>query len=512
MKLRVKKINFETGNTKDVIINIKDAQELGQKAGERVFIKNIKSKSIETKYWVAILQIDYSGSIVKAGEIGIFLDLFKEKKDLKEDLMISVKPADPPDSFKFIQKKIKNVKLSSEEINSIINDAVSGSLSRIDLAAFITGVSINGMDNEEMTALTLAEVRSGNIFYFGMDVYDKHSTGGVPGNKVSLIIVPIVAAAGLTIPKSSTRAITSPSGTADSMEVLAPVAFDSEELKEIVAKENACIIWGGALNTAPADNILIEIERPLHMDPIGLMIPSILTKKLSLGVKKLVLDIPVGEGTKFPTSDSGKQFAYIFKEIAKNVGIEAECALTLAHQPIGHGIGPAIEAKEALTLLMDYSAGPNSLIEKATDLAGILLEMGGKAQKGNGQKLAKDILRSGKAYEKMRDIIKAQGGNPDIKPHDIKLGPYNKEFFATKEGHITEVNNSIINQIAKAAGCPHSKSAGVEIFKKQGARINEGDLIFKIYSESQEKLLKAEKIYNSTGGPIILGGMLIERL
>jgi len=512
MKLRVKKINFETGNTKDVVINIKDAQELGQKAGERVFIKNIKSKSIETKYWVAILQIDYSGSIVKPGEIGIFLNLFKEKKDLKEDLMISVKPADPPDSFKFIQKKIKNIKLSSEEINSIINDAVSGSLSRIDLAAFITGVSINGMDNEEMTALTLAEVRSGNIFYFGMDVYDKHSTGGVPGNKVSLIIVPIVAAAGLTIPKSSTRAITSPSGTADSMEVLAPVAFDSDELKEIVAKENACIIWGGALNTSPADNILIEIERPLHMDPIGLMIPSILTKKLSLGVKKLILDIPVGEGTKFPTPDSGKQFAYIFKEIAKNVGIEAECALTLAHQPIGHSIGPAIEAKEALTLLMDYSAGPNSLIEKATDLAGILLEMGGKAQKGNGQKLAKDILRSGKAYEKMRNIIMAQGGNPDIKPNEIKLGPYVKEFFASKEGHITEVNNSIINQIAKAAGCPHSKSAGVEIFKKQGARIKEGDLIFKIYSESQEKLLKAEKIYNSTGGPIILGGMLIERL
>ncbi|MFX0032626.1 MAG: hypothetical protein ACFE8E_11800 [Candidatus Hodarchaeota archaeon] len=336
--------------------------------------------------------------------------------------------------------------------------------------------------------------------------------GGVPGNKVSLIIVPIVAAAGLTIPKSSTRAITSPSGTADSMEVLAPVAFDSEELKTIVAKENGCIIWGGALNTSPADNILIEIERPLHMDPIGLMIPSILTKKLSLGVKNLVLDIPVGTGTKFPTIDAGKKFAYLFKDIAKNVGIEAECALTLAHQPIGHAIGPAIEAKEALTLLIDYTAGPNSLIEKSTELAGILLEMGGKAQKGKGQALAKELLRSGKAYKKMQKIIKAQGGNPNIKPEEIELGPYNKDLFATKAGHITEVNNAIINQIAKAAGCPHSKSSGVEIFKKQGARIKEGDLVFRIYSESKSKLNKAEKIYNSTGGPIILGGMMIERI
>lgn len=176
MKLKVKEINFETGNPKDIVLNIKDAKELGQKAGERVFIKNLKSKSLEDKYWVAIIQIDYLGTIVKSGEIGLFLNLLREKKDLKNGMLISVKPADPPDSFRFIQKKIKGNKLASEEINSIINDAVSGSLSRIDLAAFITAVSIKGMDNEEMTSLTLSETKSGEIFYFGMDVYDKHST------------------------------------------------------------------------------------------------------------------------------------------------------------------------------------------------------------------------------------------------------------------------------------------------------------------------------------------------
>ncbi len=176
MKLKVKEINFETGNPKDIVLNIKDSRELGQKAGERVFIKNIGSRSLENKYWVAIIQIDYLGTIVESGEIGLFLNLLREKKDLKNEILVSVKPADPPDSFRFIQKKIRGNKLASEEINSIINDAVSGSLSRIDLAAFITGVSINGMDNEEMTALTLSETKSGEIFYFGMDVYDKHST------------------------------------------------------------------------------------------------------------------------------------------------------------------------------------------------------------------------------------------------------------------------------------------------------------------------------------------------
>ncbi|MFX1237663.1 MAG: AMP phosphorylase [Promethearchaeota archaeon] len=510
MKLKVKKLQFETGNILVVVMNSEDAAKLGQKAGERVMLKSAKSKY--SKPLIAILDISYTDSLIAPGEIGIFIDTFKRFEQDLESEEISVSATQAPDSFAYIKKKIEGKKLESSEINAIINDATSGYLSQIELASFITAVTINGMDSYEMSALTLAETKSGEFFNFGPNVFDKHSTGGVPGNKVTLIIVPIVAASGLFIPKTSTRAITSPSGTADSMEVLAPIAFKSEELKKLVLKEKACIVWGGALDISPADNVLIEIERPLHMDPMGLMIPSILTKKLSMGVKNLVLDIPCGPGTKFPTPDDGRKFALIFKEIAKSVGITAECALTLAHQPIGHAIGPALEAREALTLLRDYSKGPNSLIEKSTDLAGILLEMGGKAEKGTGQDLAKEILRSGKAYQKMKAIIKAQGGDPEIAPEDIKIGPHEKEFFAIKAGHITAVDNSLINQIAKTAGCPHSKTSGVEVFKKQGARIKEGDLIFKIYSDSKSKLKKAEKVYNSSGGPIILGGMMIERI
>lgn len=507
MKLKVKRINFETGNTKVVMINSEDAKKLGGKAGNRIIIKS-KSKE-KMKHHIAILDISYSDSIISSGEIGIFMDSYK---DMENDELLSIKLADPPDSFKFIQKKIKGKTLSTQEINNIIEDSVSGHLSQIELASFITGVTINGMTDEEMTALTIAEAKSGEVFDFGPRVYDKHSTGGVPGNKVSLIIVPIVAAAGLIIPKTSTRAITSPSGTADSMEVLAPVAFESEELQELIKKEKACIVWGGALDISPADSVLIEIERPLHMDPVGLMIPSILAKKSSIGVKKLVLDIPCGPGTKFPTSDDGRKFALKFKEIAQNIGIEAECATTLAHQPIGHCVGPAIEAYEALTLLRDYSAGPNSLIEKSTALAGILLEMSGKAPRAGGQDMAKELLRSGKAYEKMKRIIEAQGGDPNITPEEIQLGSHVKELYSTKSGHITEINNALINEIAKAAGCPSAKGAGIELYKKQGAKIEEGELIFKIYAESQSKLKRAEKIYNQTGGPVILGGMVFERI
>jgi len=512
MRLKVKKINFETGNMKDVVLNYLDAAKLDKKAGERVIIKNIESKNLDEKYWVAIIQISYSDNIVAPGELGIFVDTLNDIKNLKAESEVSVKPANPPDSYQYIKEKVTGNKLRTEEINDIVNDAVSGLLSRIELSSFITGVCIHGMSNREMKALTLAESKSGQTFDFGPNVYDKHSTGGVPGNKVSLIIVPIIAAEGLTIPKTSTRAITSPSGTADSMEVLAPIEFKSEEVKKIISEIGACIIWGGALDIAPADNVFIEVERPLHLDPWGLMIPSILAKKKAMGVKQLVLDIPVGGGTKFSTPDDGKKFAHIFKQIASSVGIESECALTLAHQPIGHNIGPALEAKEALTLLRDYSAGPNSLIEKSTSLAGIIFEMAGKASKGEGQKLAKNILKSGKAYKAMQKIIEIQGGNPDITPEEIDLGPFKKDFYSTKSGFITEVDNAIINQISKTAGCPFSKTSGVIVYKKQGAKIEENQKILTVYSNSKTKLRRSMKVYNITGGPVILGGMLIERV
>jgi len=170
MKLRVKKINFETGGIKVVVLNSKDAVEIG-KAGDRVRLGKLGPNN--KKSIIAILDISHSDSSIAPGEIGIFLDLMKE---IKENIIISVKPADPPDSFKYIQKKIKGKKLTSEEINSIIYDSVSGHLSSIEIAAFITGVQINGMDIEEMTALTLSEARSGNIFDFGPEVFDKHST------------------------------------------------------------------------------------------------------------------------------------------------------------------------------------------------------------------------------------------------------------------------------------------------------------------------------------------------
>jgi AMP phosphorylase len=241
------------------------------------------------------------------------------------------------------------------------------------------------------------------------------------------------------------------------------------------------------------------------------MIASILSKKMCMGVKKMVLDIPCGKGTKFPTIDDGRKFAIRFKDIAQKVGIEAICLLTDASQPIGHAVGPALEAKEAMFLLENPKKGSTSLRNKSTELAGVLLEMGGKAPEGGGNALALEILNSGKALKKMREIIKAQGGNPDTTWEDIEIGPHKVEMKATQSGFITEIENYHINRIAKIAGCPAAKKSGVYVKYKKGSRVKEGEVIFEIYSDSKTRLEEAIKYYNQHP-PQRFSGMTIEKI
>ncbi|MEX2683702.1 MAG: AMP phosphorylase [Candidatus Sigynarchaeota archaeon] len=513
MKFLIKRLGLTTGQLSVVILDDDDAFALGAKPGDRVRIFHVaKNGEHVGEGIVASVDMVLGSGIVERGEVGLYEEVAERLKLEGDEKEVEIQLYSKPRSTDYIMKKIRGAELSALEIQEIINDCTMGTLLPIEMAAFIVALEINGATDEEVVELTEAMTRSGEVFTFPNEiVYDKHSTGGVPGNKVTEIIVPICKAAGLFIPKTSTRAITSPSGTADVFEVLAPVSFSKEKMFDILKKERAGIFWGGAIDSAPADNALINIEKPLNLDPFGLMIASIICKKKSLGVTKLVLDIPCGKGTKFPTVEDGKKYAFRFKEIAKRVGIEAVCLLTSASQPVGHAVGPALEAKEALQLLIDPSKGPSSLMNKSCELAGVLLEMAGKAPEGKGKDLAIDILKSGKAYQAMRAIIKAQGGNPDIKPEDIEVGPHVAVMKAVAEGHITEIDNSSINRIAKIAGCPAAKKAGIYIHHKIGAQVKKNDIIFTIYSDSKKRLEEAVEYYNKHL-PQKIGGMTIERV
>jgi AMP phosphorylase len=307
-----------------------------------------------------------------------------------------------------------------------------------------------------------------------------------------VLLVPTVAAAGLTIPKTSSRAITSPAGTADRFECLAPVDLEIEEIKKVVKKINCCLVWGGAVDLAPADDLFIQIEYPLSIDP--LLLPSVMSKKKAVGANYLVIDIPTGDEAKVKTTKEAEDLAVRFIDLGKKLGIKTVGASTFGEQPIGHAIGPALEAREALEILMT-GRGPADTIDKVTHIAGMLLDF--KMKKG-GKKEALRMIKSGKSYKKLKEIIGEQGGNPDIRPDDIKIGEEKVRIKSGIKGTVSWINNHSIVEISRAAGTPKDKGSGMMLHKKMGDSVKKGDTLFEIYAEKKYKLERALKIANNT--------------
>jgi len=414
------------------------------------------------------------------------------------------------DSIDLIRKCLRGKKLTKDEFKKIIIDALRGNLPDVALAAFIVRQELMPFSLDEIADLTMAMVETGKVADFGPDTVDKHSIGGVPGNKVSLLIVPIIAATGLKIPKTSSRSITT-IGTADTMEVLAPVDLRLEEVIEVVNKTNGCLVWGGALDIAPADDLFIKkVESVLSIDPISQMLASIMAKKVAMGVRYLVVDIPQGKGTKAETMDKALELAHMFVSLGRKLGVQIEAAITYGDQPVGHAVGPALEAKEALTTL-EGNIVSTSLVEKATGLAGILLEMTGRVPLGRGENAAKEVLFSGKALKKMKEIIEAQGGDPNVKSDSIPVGQYKEDIEAPADGYVVSIDNRAIMAIVRAAGAPQDKGAGVYLPKKGGRYVKRGETILTIYSNNEARLDRAVALAR-TLQPIIIEGMIRKRI
>ncbi len=496
--LRVRPFDLEIGQHK-VMLNVVDARERGLNVGDRV---RIRTKGAAT---TAILDITLK--MVKQGEIGIFTEALK---DLKDPSSVDVTPAPRPVSLCHIKSMMDKQKLTEDQIRTIVQDIVDNNLSEIELSAYVTASYIHNMDSQEVEWLTRAMIDTGERIHFDTHpVMDKHSIGGVPGNKVSLLLVPIVAAAGLLIPKTSSRAITGAGGTADLMEVLAPVEFSADEIKELTEKVGGVIVWGGATNIAPADDKLIKAEYALSIDPYSQMLASIMAKKGAVGADAVVVDMPVGSGTKLATPESGRTLANDLIDLGARLGIRVECAMTFGGSPVGRTIGPALEVREALTVL-ENKGGPNSLMEKSLSLAGILLEMGGIAGRGDGYKAAEDILTSGRALKKLMEIIEVQGGNPQVKSEEIIVGDKCEDILAPAGGYIVAFYNKRLVELARMAGAPSDKKAGVIIHRKMGERVKKGEPLITICSSSDWQLENAVKDATRQM-PIVVEGMLLGR-
>jgi AMP phosphorylase len=472
MELIAGVLNITAAGKRIVILNTETAGLLGVHPSDRVKIA-FGGKSV-----IAIADM---ASDFPADRIWFYLEI-AHALGVSGDETVEVQLAPIPESLSNVRAKLRGERLRDQEIMTIVRDVVEQHLSDVEIAGFLTALKVYGVSMGEAEAMSRAMVETGKVLDFGKaPILDKHSIGGIPGDKTSMVVVPIIAAAGFTIPKTSSRAITSPAGTADRVETLCPVQLEIEEIRRVVKKTNGCLVWGGALELAPADDLFIQVEYPLGIDP--LLLPSIMSKKKAIGATHVVIDIPTGTGAKIKTAAEAYTLASDFVHLGSHLNMSVECALTFGDQPLGLAIGPGLEACEALKTLM--GEGPRDVYEKAVGLAGMLFELVGEK---NGRGKAEEILRSGEAERKLREIIQAQGGNPDVKPDEVPVGPEHAEVCSAEKGRVLWINTDGIVQVARAAGTPKEKGAGILLHSKLGDAVSKGAVLFEIYAERPSKL------------------------
>lgn len=392
-----------------------------------------------------------------------------------------------------IKKKLLGKKITYNEAFAIMDEFSHRRLSDIFVAYFAASSFNNGFSETELGYLIKAMVETGNKLDFRGIVADKHSIGGMPGTRTTPIIVSIIAAAGYRIPKVSSRAITTPAGTADVMETLCEVNFTLPEIKSIVNEVGGCIVWNGKLNMAPADDIIIRVEEPLSFESFDKIIVSILAKKVAMSSNLLILDIPIGPTMKIKYVKDALKFKRKFVSLCEQFKINVKVDINHQLEPLGDGIGASLEARDVLKVLEQQPERSLKLENKSLKLASRLLDMCYVAdhKKEDGLKTAEYLLQSGKAEKKFREIIKAQRGNPDIRWHEIKFGQFHEEIKAETGGTVKSLNNFHISSIAKILGAPAVKTAGLVLHKKLDEKVVKNDILMELFSESKDKLAEA---------------------
>lgn len=394
-----------------------------------------------------------------------------------------------------IKKKLVGKRLTYSEVFTLMDEISNRRLGDVLTAYFAAAGFTEGFNNEELFYLAKAMAETGQHLSFKGIVADKHSTGGVAGTRTTMIIVPIIAAAGIKIPKNSSRAITSPSGTADTMEVIAPVTFSPREIKRIVEKVGGCIVWGGHLGLAPADDIIIQVEEPLAFESFDKIIVSVMAKKVASGATHVVIDIPVGPTMKIKHLKDAEIIQKKFIYLGKKFNIKMVTDVSETRQPAGRGIGPVLEVRDVFQVLERKRERPLKLEQKALRLSAKLLDlcftdMPGKTP-GTGERVAQEILTSGRALSKMREIIKVQGGDPSISGDRLKLARNRFEFKSSSVGRVISLNNQDISVIARILGSPNDKKAGIYLERKLEDEVDKGDILCTLYSSDKWRLQEA---------------------
>lgn len=447
---------------------------------------------------IATLNVVYS-DLVGHGEAGLSIEALR-RLQAPEGSLIQVGHLKPVDSFKYVRSKMYGHALESLALDVIVSDIADGRYSNVELAAFITACSGKNLSDEEIVSLTRAMIKKGEKLYWNKPiVLDKHCIGGLPGNRTTPIVVSIVAAAGLTIPKTSSRAITSPAGTADTMETLTRVDLSLSEMRKVVEQEGGCFAWGGAMQLSPADDVIISVEKALDIDSEGQMIASVLSKKAAAGSTHVVIDIPVGATAKVRTAEDARNLAIRFETVGQAIGLLVKTVITDGTQPVGVGIGPALEALDVLAVLRNDQYAPEDLKHRALTLAAHLLEMSGHCIEGEGLPQATQLLENGKAFEKFVAICRAQGALKEPMRAQFRF-----DWLSDRSGQVEKIDNRLLARLAKLAGAPKSPGAGLRFYAPLGTSIARRDLLLSVFAESAGELDYAKEFLRSVAPELLI--------
>ncbi len=479
--LKAKYLDLKTGHPWIVVIHEEDAKTYGVRAGDELTLKWNQKKTE--------VSVDLTKELVGVGEIGLFQDIITKYR-IKEGEVLEFTLATPPSSLESIRKKLLGKRLNYEEIRGIISDVVNYNLDDVQIAFFLASAfKENGFSEEEIYFMTKAMAETGEMLFWNKKIVaDKHSIGGVPGNRTTPIVVSIVSSLGIYFPKSSSRAITSEAGTADVVEAVAPVELSLAKIKEVVQKTNACLVWGGSLKLAPADDRILRVSYELGIEPYSKMIVSIMAKKVAMGATHLVIDLPIGPGLKISSFKDALEVKKIFEYLAKKFQIKIKILIDNLTGPVGRGIGPSLEIRDILKVLEQTPDRPLDLEKRALELAGTLLELIGTAKKGKGKTIALGQLTNGQALAQFKKIIAAQGGKAELNSETIPLGNYSFEIKSSKTGIVKEIDSKELIRIARLLGSPSTKEAGIYLNKIIGETVNKEEVLFTLYTNSQQRL------------------------
>ena len=482
-QLKLRRIQLDTGR-ENVVVMARRSKALRPDVFRGFSRVELRSNS---RTMLATLLLSEDG-LIGTDEIGLSDPAFRRFAE-PVGTPITVTPATAPASLDAVRAKVQGRSLDDAQIRAIIDDISHYRYSDMEIAAFLIS-SASYMTSGELLSLASAMAEAGTKLKWDRPmVVDKHCIGGIPGNRTSMVVVPIVAAHGLMIPKTSSRAITSPAGTADTMEVLARVDLGVDEMKEVVNACHGCLVWGGHVNLSPADDILISVERPLSLDTREQMVASIMSKKIAAGSTHLLIDLPVGPSAKLVTAMDAMRLRKLFEFVGDHFGIAVEVITTDGRQPIGNGIGPVLEAQDVMAVLSNDPAAPKDLREKSLRLAAHLLDYDPELRGGKGYVRARELLDSGAALKQMHKIIDAQGPSGCV----TDLGTLTADIAAPRDGVVEAIDCLRLNRLARTAGAPIDKGAGIKAFKKIGDRVEQGEPLYRIYAfeESQFELAAA---------------------